>query len=69
MNGFAICERLDRARAAVGLAEPEMPSSVSSSMIVRVVPVSMPMLQRQGASAGTVTGVARRSTILTVTSS
>ena len=32
-------------------------------MMVRVVPVSMPMLQRQGASAGTVTGVARRSVI------
>src|SRR6266540_2901756 len=47
---------------------PMMPSSVTSSMIVRVVPVSMPMLQRHGASAGTVTGVATISTILTLPS-
>src|SRR3981081_2735027 len=42
---------------------PTMPSSVVSSITVRVVPVSTPRLQRHGASAGTVTGVALMSMI------
>src|SRR4029077_9422369 len=45
---------------------PTMPSSVVSSITVRVVPVSTPRLQRQGASAGTVTGVALMSMIFIV---
>src|SRR5262245_12497204 len=44
---------------------PMMPSSVWSSMIVRTVPVSIPMLQRSGAIIGTKTGVALTSTIFT----
>src|SRR5690242_13238964 len=40
-----------------------IPSSVMTSMIPRVVPVSTPMLHRRGASIGTVTEVTFRSTI------